>query len=139
MSRLARTLALVTMLATMTMAGLTAVAQAQPTDPATRQDARRPPNEEQVGEYWRDRPVHTQNQPALNATTRRLLARERSCIPSAGPAQATSPVRPAEHSGISGWLAPALAVLVLVLALGAAVVVVATHRANRIQRAGQTA
>jgi hypothetical protein len=48
-------------------------------------------------------------------------------------------VRPAEHSGRPGWLAPALVVLAVILALGAGVTVMVTRRANRIERAGQTA
>jgi hypothetical protein len=111
MSKLARALALVAMLAAMTLAGMTAVAQAHVAD---------------------------QDRSAQDATVQRLLARERFTIPS-GPAQAPSPVRPAEHSGQAGWLAPALAVLALVLAVVAGVAVIATRRANRMRRAGQPA
>jgi hypothetical protein len=137
MSRLARALALVAMLATVTMAAMTAVAQAGPgNDPATDQPSGQ-----------------------ADATVRRLLARERSTIPAtarprllleeersallnlpgAEPAQAPGPIRPAEHRGRPGWLAPALAVLAVVLVLGAGVAVLVNRRANRIQRAGQTA
>jgi hypothetical protein len=137
MSRLARALALVAMLATVTMAAMTAVAQANPSND----------------------PSIDQRSGQADATVRRLLARERYTVPatarprllleedrsallnlpSAEPAQAPSPIRPAEHSGRPGWLAPALAVLAVVLVLGVGVAVLVTRRANRIQRAGQTA
>jgi hypothetical protein len=134
MSKLARSLALVAMLAAMAVTGMTAVAQAHVADQAVR----RPPNEEKVGEYWRGRPVSAQDRSDRNAL-RLLLARERFSYPSDVPAQATSPVRPAEPSGRAGWLAPALTGLALVVVLIAGVTVIATRRANRVQRAGQTA
>jgi hypothetical protein len=118
--------------------GLTTVAQAHVADQAVRQDASRPPTEERIRESWRDRPVPAQDQSNRNAL-RLLLARERFSYPSDGPAQATSPIRPAEHSGRAGWLAPALTGLALVVALIAGVAVIAARRANRVQRAGQTA
>ncbi len=43
------------------------------------------------------------------------LARERSSIPGAGPAQASSPARPAAHDDQPNWLNPALAVVALVI------------------------
>jgi hypothetical protein len=112
MSRLARAFALVTMLAAMTVAGMAAVAQAQPTtDPATRQEA----------------------------AVRRLLANERASIPSGAPAQAPSPERPAEHGGRPGWLASTLGALAVVLALVAVAAVTVARRTNRARRAGRTA
>jgi hypothetical protein len=135
MSKLARALALVAMLAAMAVTGMTAVAQAQVADQALR----RPPNEGTVGEYWRDRPAPAADQSSSAARIRLQEARERFSYPSDVPAQATSPIRPAEHSGRSGWLAPALTGLVLVVALIAGVTVIAARRANRVQRAGQTA
>ena len=139
MSKLARALTLVAMLAAMTVAGLTAVAQAHVADQAIRQDARRPPNEGKVGEHRRDRPAPAADQSAADARLRLLVARERFSDPSGGPAQATSPVRPAEHRGQAGWLAPAVAVLALVVALIIGITVFATRRASRLRRAGQMA
>ena len=135
MSKLARALTLVAMLAAMNLAGMTAVAQAHATDPPSGQ---------------------------ADATLRRLLAQERFSIPNATPAQSaadaahqrllaqeryystwdygnTSAPAPPEPSGQAGWLTPALGVLAGVLALVAGVAVVAARRANRTQRAGQTA
>jgi hypothetical protein len=134
MSKLARSLALVAMLAAMAVTGMTAVAQAHVADQAVR----RPPSEEKVGDHRHDRPALAQDQSDRNAL-RLLLARERFSYPSDVPAQATSPIRPAEHSGRASWLAPALTGLALVVALIAGVTVISARRANRVQRAGQTA
>jgi hypothetical protein len=139
MSKLARTLALVAMLAAMAVTGMTAAAQAHVADQAVRQDARRPPTRERPGEYWRHRPAPAADHLTPDDRVRLLLARERFSYPSDAPAQATSPIRPAEHSGRAGWLAPALTGLALVVALIAGVTVSSTRRANRVQRAGQTA
>jgi hypothetical protein len=106
-------------------------------------------------------PTTDQSSRRADATVQRLLARERFSIPnaahprllleedrssllnlpSAESAQAPSPVRPAEHNGQPGWLAPALAVLALILALttGIAVLVARRTRTSRVHRAGQTA
>jgi hypothetical protein len=129
MSKLARALTLAVMLAAISLAGMTTGAQA-----------------------------HTSDDPA-DATVRRLLARERSAIPSAArprllldedrstllnlpkaaPAQATSPEPSVQPTKQAGSRIPALAVLAAVLALVAGVAVLATRRANRTQRASQTA
>jgi hypothetical protein len=135
MSKLTRTLALVAMLAAMAVTGMTAAAQAHVADQAVRQDARRPPTRERPGEYWRHRPAPAADHLTPDDRVRLLLARERFSYPSGDAALATSPMRPAEPSNRAGWLAPALAVLVLV----AGVAVIAARRANRVQRAGQTA
>jgi hypothetical protein len=134
MSKLARTLALVAMLAAMAVTGMTAVAQAHVADQAVR----RPPTEERIDEHRLDRPAPAADQSTPDARLRLLLARERFSYPSDVPAQATSPIRPAEHGGRAGWLAPALTGLALV-ALIAGVTVISARRANRVQRAGQTA
>jgi hypothetical protein len=116
MSRLARSLMLVAMLAAMNLAAMTAVAQAHPaTAPAD------------------------QSSVQAEATVQRLLAREEPTIPKAAPAQATSPVRPAPPSGQADWRIPALGALAAVLALVAAVAVLTARRATRIRQAGQTA
>jgi NO-binding membrane sensor protein with MHYT domain len=122
MSKLARALTLAAAVAVLHLAGMTAVAHAYPLDPAT------------------DRQV-TSHQSTGEASAQRLLARERSSIPNLAPAriQVTSPVRTVEPGQQPGWLTPALSVLSAVLALVAAVAVLVARRANRGQRAGQTA
>jgi hypothetical protein len=119
MSKLAHALALAAVLAAMGLSGMTA-AQARATDHPTRQDARRPPTESQVGEYWRDRPAASQEQAGGDATTRRLLARERFSVPDQGPAQAASP-QPSQPSRRADRLIPVLGVLATVVALAAGV------------------
>jgi len=135
MSKLARALTLVAMLAAMHLAGLTAVAQAHTTDQPTGQ---------------------------ADATVRRLLARERFStpdqapahprllldeeqstlrnLPSGPPTQLTSPTEPtAAPNGQAGWRIPALGLLAAVLALAAGVAVLAARRAHRSHHASQTA
>jgi hypothetical protein len=153
MSKLARPLMLVAMLATMNLTAMTAVAHAHTShDPAsTRHRALG-----RVEFLATDQPSGQ-----TDATVRRLLAQERFTIPDtapanprllldeerssilnlphAAPAQATSPARPAPPSGQAGWRIVALGVLAAVLALVAAVAVMAARRAHRSQRAGQTA
>ena len=113
MSRLARALTLVTMLAAMNLAGMTA-AHAYPADPAT------------------DRPTTAQQQSTGDATVERMLARERSSVPDPAPVQVTGPMRPAEPGRHAGRLTPALGVLAAVLALAGVAVV--ARRATRSQR-----
>jgi hypothetical protein len=153
MSKLVRPLMLVTVLAAMNLVAMTAVAQAQ-----TRNDPASTPDRAlgRVESLATDQPSGQ-----ADATVRRLLARERSTIPTtasahprllldeerstllnlhnAAPAQATSPVRPAPPGGRTDWRVPALGVLAAVFALVAAVAVMAARRAHRSQRAGQTA
>src|SRR5215218_4762358 len=134
MSKLTRALTLAAMLAAMNLAGMTALAQAHPTDQAT-----------------------SPQQAAADAAHRRLLAQEHSYSTSdyGDPAiqqalaqerfyssssygSASAPA-PAEPSGQAGWLTPALGVLAAVMALVAGAAVMAARRANRSQRAGQAA
>jgi hypothetical protein len=56
MSNFTRTLAVGAALAAVVLAGMTTAAHAQATEP-TRQDARRPPTQGQVGEAWHQHPV----------------------------------------------------------------------------------
>ena len=125
MSKLARALALVAMLAVMQLAAMATVAQAQTTD-------------RQVETAWRARlAASPQPQAPGDATLRRVLARERSSVPSRAPAQPPHPsMPPAEPGGHSPALW-ALASGVAVLVTGVAVLV--GRRAHRTQRAGQTA
>jgi hypothetical protein len=169
MSKLARRLMLVAMLAAMNLAAMTAVAQAHTSnDPAsTRHRALG-----RVAFLATDQPSGQ-----ADATVRRLLARERPSIPGEAPAHpllldeersallnipngdaatraalaqerhystwgyggASAPATPAEPSGQPTWLVIALAVLAAVLALVAGIALLAAHRATRDQHAGQTA
>jgi hypothetical protein len=134
MSKLARVLALVVM----SLAAMTAVAQAHAADQTTSHDRGRPTADRQVETAWPQRRVTAQQQAPGDATVRRLLARERSSIPQNTSARLPSPMRPAETGGEAGWRIPALGVLVAILALVAGVVLGATRHANPTQRAGQT-
>ena len=153
MSKLARPLMLVAMLAAMNLATMTAVAHAHTSNAPTSTRHRALGRVEFLAT---DQPSGQ-----ADATVQRLLAKERSTIPdtapanprllldeerssllnlpNAAPAQATSPVRPAPPSGQAGWRIVALGVLAAVLALVAAVAVMAARRAHRSKRAGQTA
>ena len=124
MSKLARALTLAAMLAAMNLAGMTALAQAHPTDQATAQQTRHP--------------VTSPQQAAADTAHRRQLAQERSSVPDGAPTDPAGPTRPTEPGGQAGWLTPALGVLAAVLALVAGVATLAARRANR-SRAGQTA
>jgi hypothetical protein len=134
MSKLARTLVLGAMLAAMNLAGMTAVAQAQPNDPDGK-DARTP-TEGQVGETWRKRPVTSQQQTAADAALRRQLAQEHSYRSSETPAQVPAPMQADESSGQPGWLIASLAVLAAALAVSGGLAVMAAKRASRRVRAG---
>jgi len=125
MSKLARALALAAMLATMSLAGMTA-AQAQATDQAR-----------QIEKAWRQHQVTAQRQSTADAT-RAALAEERH-YSTWGYGGASAPATPAEPSGQPTWLVIALAVLAAVLALVTGIALLAAHRATRDQHAGQTA
>jgi hypothetical protein len=129
MPKLARTLALAAMLAVMSLAPVTAVAETHATDHATSQDAEHPATV---------RRVTSAQQAAADTAHRRLLAQERSLTPTGAPAQLPNPMPPAEPGRQPGWLTPALAALVF-LAPTAGVAVLVVRRANRRQGAGQTA
>ena len=157
MSKLARALTLAAMLAAMHLAGLTAVAQAHPTDhPSSQADAsvRRlladerssipngaPAHPRLLLDEERSTLLNLPNraptQPAADAAHQRLLAQER--FYSTWTYGNTSAPAPAEPGGQPGWLTPALGVLAAVLALVAGVAVLAARRANRSHRASQTA
>jgi len=125
MSKLARALALAAMLATMSLAGMTA-AQAQATDQAR-----------QIEKAWRQHQVTAQRQSTADAT-QAALAEERH-YSTWGYGGASAPATPAEPSGQPTWLVIALAVLAAVLALVTGIALLAAHRATRDQHAGQTA
>ena len=137
MSKLARALVLGAMLAAINLAGMTAVAQAQPNDPDGKL-ARRQATEGQVGESWRQPQVASQEQTAADAALRRQLARERFSIPSGTPAQEPAP-EPAEPGGQPGWLVLGLGMLAAALTLVGVLAVTITRRARRRMRVGQAA
>jgi hypothetical protein len=135
MSKFTRALVAVATLAAISFAGMTAVAHAQATDEPTRQDARRPPTQSQVGEAWHQRSVSSQHGKVAEATVGRVLARERSAIPNATPAQVPAPV-PTRPNQRPSWVLASfgvLAVLLLVVGLAA----LAARRASRRARLGQ--
>jgi hypothetical protein len=139
MSKRARTLILGVTLAAMNLAGMTAVAHAHPLDPAAdHADASQRQPTDAVERFRRGERA-SQEQPTADAALRRLLARERSSIPSGTPAQVPAPVQPDEPSGQAGWLVASLGVLAAVLVLIAGLAVLAAKRAGRRARAGQAA
>jgi hypothetical protein len=111
---------------------MTTVAHAQPADEPSRHHAR-PPTQGQVGEAWHQHPVTSQQKTAQeaaeDATVGRLLARERSTIPNATPAQVPAPTTPQPNQRPSWFLVSFGVLAVLVLAGGLAVL--AARRASR--------
>ena len=137
MSKLARALVLGAALAAMNLAGLTAVASAQPTDePTSNQDARRPPTQGQVGEAWRQ-PQLAPEEPTVFGDPRRPPTEGQVGEPWRHPSGA--PVRPAEPDGQPGWLMASLGVLAAALALSGGLAVLAARRAGRRARVGHAA
>jgi hypothetical protein len=139
MSKFSRALAVAATLAAITMAGMTTVAHAQPADEPTRQDARRPPTQSQVGEAWHQHPVTSQQKTAqeraADATVGRLPARERATIPNASPTQVPTPT-PTQRNQRPSWVLTSFGVLAaLMLLVGLAVL--AARRASRRARLGQ--
>jgi hypothetical protein len=143
MSKLTRALAVGTMLAASSLAGMTTVAHAYPLDPATDQPtshhARRPPTQGQVGEAWHRHPATAQHNTAQNtaadAALGRVLARERFSIPSWPAAQVPAPA-PDQPSGQPGWLVVSLGMLAAALAVVAWLAMLTARRANRRARVG---
>jgi hypothetical protein len=168
MSKLARALVLGATLAAMSLAGMTAVAQAQATNEG--KDGRRPPSERQVGESWRHHQVAPESQTTTDPAAQRALARQRywyyqSMLTSrqqtaqeqtaadaalqrqlarerhsipSGTPAQVPAPVPADPNGQPSWLVASLGVLVAVLALAAAVAVMAGRRASRRVRATHT-
>ena len=117
MSKLARALTLAAMVAAMNLAGMTALAQAHPTDQATAQQTRHP--------------VTSPQQAAADTAHRRQTAQEQSYNPRTTPAQVPAPA-PTQPNRQPSWLLTslgALAVLMLVAGLAALVVRRARRRA----------
>jgi hypothetical protein len=143
MSKHTRALVLTAIVAAVNLAGMTAIAQAQPPDGIEQFRRGERASQEQsttdAQERFRRGERASQEQTTSDATVRRLLARERSSIPSATPAQVPAPARPDEHTGQPDWLVLWLGVLAAALALSTGMAVLAVRRANRRVRAGQTA
>ena len=137
MSKLTRALVLGATLAAMNLAGLTAIASAQPTDEFTgNQDARRSPTQGQVGEAWRQ-PQVAPEEPTVAGDTRRPPTE--SQVGESWRHPTSTPVRSAEPSGQSGWLVASLGVLAAALALSGGLAVLAARRAGRRARLGHAA
>jgi hypothetical protein len=157
-SNLARSLVLAATLAAMTLAGLTAVAQAQPTagvdqrasqDQSTSDSVKRAAEaQERYYSTWsygapavnqalaqeRYYSTWSYGAPAVN----QALAQERY-YSTWGYGDTPAPVRPAEPSGQPGWLLPAIGVLAGVLALLGVLAAVLVRRARGRVRVHQTA
>jgi hypothetical protein len=133
MSKRARVLILGATLAAMNLAGMTAVAHAHAAEQTIKPYASSP-LEPRAGESYRHGQAAAQQQTAADAALRRVLARERSSIPSGTPAQV-----PVESSGQPGWLVASLGVLAAVLALSGGLAVLAAKRASRRAPVGHAA
>jgi hypothetical protein len=137
MSRFARALVLGATLTVMNLAGVTAVAQAQAKDePTSKQDARRPPTERQVGESWRQ-PQVAAEEPNVTSDARRPPTEAQ--VGESWRHQISVPVRPAQPSGKPGWLLVSLGVLAVALALFGGLAVLTATRAGRRARVGHAA
>jgi hypothetical protein len=129
MSSLTRTLIIGATLATLSLVGMTAVAQAQD-DPDGKQAARRQPTERQVGESWRHRQAAAKEPTAADAALGRVLARERFSIPNWEPAQAPAPALP-QPNGHHGWLIASLGVLAVLMPVTGLAVLTARRASRR--------
>jgi hypothetical protein len=151
MSKLARVLTLAALLAAMSLAGMTAIAQAHTTDQPSGQaeatvrrlQAREGPSIPDQTPAGRRLLLNEERSslldlPSGDAATQTALAQERY-YNTWGYGGASAPAAPAKPSGQPTSLVIALAVLAAVLALVAAIAVVAAHRVTRSHHAGQTA
>lgn len=150
MSKLRRTLVIAATLAAMNLAGMTAVAQPNDGDtPSQRevsenwnsynQSTRVPPAElkaqRELADRWSYYNQATRMSPAeLKAWTQ---AKDRVDTPTAPPAQAPGPARPAEPTGEPGWLVVSLGILAAAMAVVAGLALLAARRAIRTARPRQ--
>jgi hypothetical protein len=142
MSKVRRTLVIAATLAAMNLTGLTAVAQ--PSDASENwnsynQSTRVPPAElkaqRELADRWSYYNQATRMSPAeLKAWTQ---AKDRVDTPTAPPAQAPAPARPAEPTGEPGWLVISLGILAASMAVVAGLAVLAARRAIRTARPRQ--
>jgi hypothetical protein len=119
----------------MNLAGMTAVAHASD-EPASKQDARQPPTERQIGESYRHAQVASDE--ATTASGPRRPPTERQ-VGESYRHQLSVPVAPAEPSRQPGWLVVSLGMLAAALALTGGLAVLAAKRTSRTARAGQAA
>jgi hypothetical protein len=142
MSKLTRVLVLAVMLAAMTLAGGTALAQEQTTADDAVELFRRGERASQeqttaddAVELFRRGERASQEQTTADAALQRVLAQEHSYNFEGTPAEVTSPVRPAAPS--TSGRPVGLGVLAAALALAGTLVVLTRRRASRGARARQ--
>jgi hypothetical protein len=131
MSRRTRTRIVAATLGAMTLAAMTAVTHAQPTD---EQAARRPPTQSQVGEVWHQPQVAPAG-PEVAGDARRPPTEGQVGEPWRD--QTEVPERPAEPDGQPGWRLASLGFLAAALALAGGLAVHAATRPGRSTRVGQ--
>jgi hypothetical protein len=135
MSRRTRAGIVAATLAAISLAGLTAVAHAQATDePTSKQAARRPPTQGQVGEAWHQ-PQGAANAPAVAGDTRRPPTEHQ--VGESWRHQTSVPARLAEPGWQPGWRMASLGFLAAALALAGGLAVHAATRPSRGPRVGQ--
>ena len=150
MSKLIRTLVVAATLAAMNLAALAAVAQPKDGDISAQQEVsqgwndynqstRVPPAELQAQRELADRQTYynqaTRMSPAeLESWSQ---AGDATDTPTAPPAQAPAPARPAEPSGEPGWLVVSLGALAAAMTVVAGLAVLAARRAIRTARVRQ--
>jgi hypothetical protein len=133
-SRLVRALVLGALLAATNLAGMTAVAHAQASDePTSKQDARRPPTQSQVGEAWH--PSQVAPATADEAGDARRPPTETQ-VGEPWRHQTSTPVRPTTSEGRNGWRMASLGFLAAALALAGGLAVLAATRPGRSTRVG---
>jgi hypothetical protein len=117
----------------LSLVGMTAGAQAQAQakdDSNGRQAALRPPTERQVGESWRHRQAAAKEPTATDAALGRVLARERSSVPDATPAEPTTSA-PTHPNAQPSWLLVSLGVLAVVMLVAGLAVLIARRASRR--------
>jgi hypothetical protein len=145
MSRLARALILAATLAALNLAGMTAVAQAQPSDAVEQfrrgerasqeQNITEDATQQKLAERWNYYYQATRMSPAeLKAW---LQAKDRPDTPTTPPTQVpAAPVQPTEPNVQPTWLVVSLGGLAAGLAVVAGLALLAARRANRRARVG---
>jgi hypothetical protein len=135
-SRLVRALVLGALLAATNLASMTAVAHAQSSDePTSKQDARRPPTQGQVGEAWHQ-PQVAPAAPDVAGDTRRPPTESQVGEPWRH--QTDVSARSTTPDGQSGWRMASLGFLAAALALAGGLAVHAATRPGRSTRVGHS-
>ena len=136
MSKRTRAGIVAAMLAAMTLAGMTAVAHAQATDePTSKQAARRPPTQGQVGEAWHQPQIAPASADEAGDARRALTE---SQVGEPWRHQTDVSMRPVEPDGQPGWRRASLGFLAVALALAGGLAVHAATRPRRSTRVGQS-